>query len=65
LTLTAFVEAVIGDQSDLGRVPAGYFTEGQPMATHAGLEVLTGPLDVALAKKLVAESGYTKGRPCC
>ena len=53
----AFVEAMIGDQADLGRVPAGFFTEGQPMATHAGLEVLTGPRDLALAKRLVAEFG--------
>jgi peptide/nickel transport system substrate-binding protein len=54
----AFVEAMIGDQSDLGRLPAGYFTEGQSMATHAGLEALSGPRDLGLAKKLVAESGY-------
>jgi peptide/nickel transport system substrate-binding protein len=54
----AFVESMIGDQADLGRIPAGFFTEGQPMATHAGLDVLTGPRDIALAKKLVAESGY-------
>jgi peptide/nickel transport system substrate-binding protein len=58
----AFVEAIVGEQAELGRAPAGYFTEGQPMATHAGLEVLSGPRDVALAKKLVAESGY-KGEP--
>jgi peptide/nickel transport system substrate-binding protein len=54
----AFVEAMIGDQSDLGRLPAGYFTEGKPMATHAGLEGLSGPRDLALAKRLVSESGY-------
>lgn len=53
-----FVESVIGDQSDLGRLPAGFFCEGQPMASHAGLDVLTKPRDLALAKKLVAESGY-------
>ncbi len=54
----AFVEAIIGDQADLGRAPVGYFTEGQPMATHVGLEPLSGPRDLALAKKLVSESGY-------
>lgn len=32
------------------------------MATHAGLEALTGRRDLALAKKLVAELGY-KGEP--
>jgi peptide/nickel transport system substrate-binding protein len=57
----AFVEAMIGDQADLGRVPAGYFTEGRSMATHAGLEALSGPRDLGLAKKLVAESGYKGG----
>ena len=58
----AFVSAVIGDQAELGRVPGGYFAEGQPMASHAGLDVLTKPRDIALAKRLVAESGY-KGEP--
>jgi peptide/nickel transport system substrate-binding protein len=54
----AFVTAVIGEQTDLGRVPGGYFADGQPMATHAGLEVLTRPRDLPLAKRLVAEAGY-------
>jgi peptide/nickel transport system substrate-binding protein len=54
----AFVESVIGDQSGLGRLPAGYFCEGQPMASHVGLEVLTKPRDLAVAKSLVAASGY-------
>jgi peptide/nickel transport system substrate-binding protein len=54
----AFVTAVIGEQTDLGHVPGGYFADGQPMATHAGLEVLTRPRDLPLAKRLVAEAGY-------
>ena len=54
----AFVEAIVGDQAELGRTGTGYFTVGQPMATHAGLEVLTTNRDLALARKLVAESGY-------
>ena len=53
-----FVASVIGDQSDLGRLPAGYFCEGQPMASHVGLEVLTKPRNIPLAKDLVAKSGY-------
>src|SRR5262249_12072168 len=53
-----FVASVIGDQSDLGRLPAGYFCEGQPMASHAGLEGLTTPRDLAVAKGLVAKSCY-------
>jgi peptide/nickel transport system substrate-binding protein len=58
----AFVEAIVGDQMELTRVPCGYFTEGTPMANKAGLEALTGPRDLALARRLVAESGY-KGEP--
>src|ERR1700677_1235509 len=54
----AFVTAVIGEQAALGRVPGGYFADGQPMASHAGLEVLTRPRDLPLAKRLVAEAGY-------
>ncbi len=58
----AFVTAVIGEQAELGHVPGGYFADGQPMATHAGLEVLTRPRDIRLAKQLVAEAGY-RGEP--
>jgi len=54
----AFIQSVVGDQTEFGHYPSGYFTEGTPMATTAGLEVLSGPRDIALAKKLVAESGY-------
>jgi peptide/nickel transport system substrate-binding protein len=57
-----FLAAVIGEQSDLGKLPAGYFTVGSKMASMAGLEVLSGPRDVAKAKQLVAESGY-QGEP--
>jgi peptide/nickel transport system substrate-binding protein len=53
-----FVAAVVGDQTSLGVTPVGTFTVGTPMANTAGLEVLSGPRDVALAKRLVAESGY-------
>jgi peptide/nickel transport system substrate-binding protein len=54
----AFIEAIIGDQSELGHAPGGYFADGQPMATHFGLEVLTRPRDIKLAKQMVTDSGY-------
>ena len=54
----AFVEAIVGDQRDLGLIPAGYFTERHPMATHAGLEVMRGHAGLARSKQLVAQSGY-------
>lgn len=53
-----FVEAVVGDQSELKRVPAGYFTEGHPYATQVGLDVMQGDKGIERARKLVAESGY-------
>jgi peptide/nickel transport system substrate-binding protein len=54
----AFIASVIGDQSELGHVPGGFFADGQPQATHAGLEVLARPRDVTLAKQMVSEAGY-------
>src|SRR4051794_34391792 len=53
-----FMQAAYGEEQDLYRTGVGVFTPGLPMATEAGLEVLTGKRDIALAKKLVAESGY-------
>jgi peptide/nickel transport system substrate-binding protein len=53
-----FLEAAMGDERELYHLPAGVFTPGQPMANDAGLEVLNGPRDAALASKLVAASGY-------
>ena len=53
-----FLAAVVGDQTELGRAPVGLFTLGGKMANTAGMEGLTGPRNIALAKRLVAESGY-------
>jgi peptide/nickel transport system substrate-binding protein len=53
-----FEAAVVGDQPGLTVVPVGTFTVGTPMANTARLEALSGPRDIGLAKKLVAESGY-------
>ena len=55
---TQFLASVIGDQTELGRAPTGYFVDNQPMGNRAGLEVLSGPRDEALAKRLIRESGY-------
>jgi peptide/nickel transport system substrate-binding protein len=56
-----YLDAVLGDERELGH-KAGIFTPGSPYANTAGIEAITGKRDVALAKKLVAESGY-KGEP--
>lgn len=53
---------MIGDEAELGNTPTGYFTPSMPMESRAGVEILSGKRDIALAKKLVAEAGY-KGEP--
>ena len=58
----SFMEAAFGADPTLYRTGVGVFTAGQPMASTAGLEALTGPRDMGLARRLVAESGY-KGEP--
>ena len=40
----------------------GVFAPGTPMASEAGMEKLTGKRDMALARKLIKESGY-QGEP--
>ncbi len=54
----AFMEAAYGEATDLFRTGVGVFTPGLGMANTAGLEALTGPRDLTLARRLVAESGY-------
>jgi peptide/nickel transport system substrate-binding protein len=58
----AFADSVVGDQKELAIVPTGLFAPTMPMANAAGLEHFTAPRDPALARKMVAESGY-KGEP--
>jgi len=58
----AFVQSVVGDQTDLGLYPTGFFTSGTPMANPAGLDAISGPRDLPLARKLLLEAGY-KGEP--
>ena len=57
-----FVDAVVGEQTKLGRTGVGYFPPASPYASTAGLEAITGPRDLAKARQMVAESGY-KGEP--
>ncbi|GAC1343749.1 MAG: ABC transporter substrate-binding protein [Acetobacteraceae bacterium] len=58
LDQTAYLSAVIGDQPDFKRAGVGVFTPGTPLANTEGLDVLTGPRDLAQTRALVAESGY-------
>jgi peptide/nickel transport system substrate-binding protein len=54
-----FVDAVLGEQAkELGRVGVGVFPPGSPYASDAAMDRLTGPRDIAAARKMVADSGY-------
>jgi len=53
-----FMNAAVGGDPNLSRTGVGVFTPGSPMANDAGIETITGPRNLELAKKLVKESGY-------
>jgi peptide/nickel transport system substrate-binding protein len=54
----AVVQAVVGDQTEYGRAPVGFFPAGLPMANDAGLQALTGPRSPDDARKRIAAAGY-------
>jgi peptide/nickel transport system substrate-binding protein len=56
---TTFMQAAVGDDPALAHTGIGFFTPGLGMDSSAGLEALTGPRDIAAARKLVGESGYS------
>jgi len=53
-----YVDAVVGDQTELGVVPAAFFVEGAPLANRAGMEALTGPRNVDAARAAIRQAGY-------
>ncbi len=53
-----YLSAVMGDEAEFIRAGVGVFAPDTPLATTTSLDALTGPRNIALAKKLVAESGY-------
>jgi peptide/nickel transport system substrate-binding protein len=53
-----FVRAWVGDLSDYGRDPVGFFTAGTPMANDAGMDAFTTPRDLATARQRIMEAGY-------
>ncbi len=52
------MDAVAGTDPSIRRGPSGMFTTGGPMASAAGMEVLTGPRDIAAAKRALEAAGY-------
>jgi peptide/nickel transport system substrate-binding protein len=53
-----YVDAVLGELKEFGGVGAGYFTKGTPNASTRGMEALSGPRDLARARRMIQEAGY-------
>ena len=53
-----YMGAAVGDQPELMRTGVGLFNAESPLQSKAGIEVLTGPRDLDLARRLVKASGY-------
>ena len=57
LSQTDYMQAVVGDNPDLWRESASFFTPGTSAYSDAGGEILKGKRDYEGAKKLLAEAG--------
>ncbi len=55
---TACMQALVGEDTSLYRVPLGFFGPGTPMASDAGLDPLRGPRDYAKVKADLRAAGY-------
>lgn len=56
---TATMQALVGPQeTELYKVPLGFFPPGTPMASDAGLAPLSGPRDYAKVRAALRDAGY-------
>jgi peptide/nickel transport system substrate-binding protein len=53
-----FMTAIAGDNRTLWKDRVGVFSPGTPMATEAGIEVLTGKRDLDKVRQQIKEAGY-------
>jgi peptide/nickel transport system substrate-binding protein len=53
-----YMQAAQGEDRELWREGAGFFTPGTPMASDAGLNALTAPRSLDAARRALAASGY-------
>jgi peptide/nickel transport system substrate-binding protein len=60
-----YMRALVGDDNSLWKPLPGYFTPGTPLYNEDGGDILKGKRDIAAAKKLLAESGYTNQPVTC
>ena len=54
-----YMRAVVGNDDSLWKPQPSFFAPGTPAYTEAGGEILKGPRDIAGARRLLAEAGYT------
>lgn len=54
-----YMGAVVGGDPALWKPMPSFFTPGSPLYTQAGSEPMLRPRDMNLAKRLIAESGYS------
>src|SRR6476620_7974065 len=59
------MRALVGDDNSLWKPLPGFFTPDTPLYNEEGGEILKGKRDIAGAKKLLAESGYTNQPVTC
>ena len=57
-----YMQAIVGGDDKLWKPQLGFFTNGTPLYSEAGGDILKGKRDLDGAKKLLAEGGY-KGEP--
>lgn len=57
-----FMRSIVGDDPNVWKPMPSFFTPGTPNFTEAGSEILMRPRDVAAARRLLAEAGYS-GQP--
>ncbi|HSU04305.1 MAG TPA: ABC transporter substrate-binding protein [Acetobacteraceae bacterium] len=55
---TEYMIGMVGTDPEMRHVPCGVFTPGTPMASDAGLDVLTSPRDPAKVKAALQAAGY-------
>ncbi len=53
-----FMTAVAGDDRTVWKDRVGVFSPGTPMATEAGIEVLTSPRDLNRVRQAIKDAGY-------
>jgi len=55
---SAFMQAAVGDDASMFRVPIGVFPPGQRMANDAGMQALTSPRNLDRSRAALKTAGY-------